>query len=329
MSYNIFTNFVRLPLIFRVLIISVFIMFSFGVIIHLLEPEQFPTVFEGIWWAVVTAATVGYGDFAPKTTLGRLAGISLIMVGAGFLASYFVSLATVAVTKQNEFLNGRTAYHGKNHLIIIGWNERSREILHSFAKKDRNRAFTLIDETLHSNPLPDMNVHFIRGCSNFDHILIKANIYEAAKVIITADPNKGERQADMNTILTLLTVKGLRHDIPCIVEILTNEQILNAKRAGADEIVQTNILTSFVMINSITSQEVVTSFLDLLYQFDKRNLTFQAAPPEAVNQTFIELSQILLHDGLLLLGIKRGAETFLNPEHPFKIMPNDQLIVIA
>ncbi|MFO1445382.1 potassium channel protein [Bacillus sp. Bva_UNVM-123] len=328
LPYNVLTSFARLPLVFRVLVISIIIIVFFGMIVHLVEPEQFPTIFEGIWWAVVTAATVGYGDYAPKTILGRLAGIALIMVGAGFLAAYFVNLATVAVTKQNDFLDGKVEFKGKNHIVVIGWNERSREILNMLCKHHKGQMFTLIDESLKVNPLPTMNIHFIRGRASVDDILIKANVFEASKVIITADPNKGELQADMHTILTLLAIKGLNRNVQCIVEILTLEQVANAKRAGADEIVQTNILTSFVMINSITSQEVVTSFLDLLNQLDRRKLTFQPAAPEAVNRTFMELSQLLIVEEILLLGIKRGEETLLNPPHPFTILPQDQLIVI-
>lgn len=302
--------------------------FTFGFIVHIVEPEQFPTLFEGIWWAVVTAGTVGYGDFAPKTVLGRLAGITLIMVGAAFLTSYFVTLATIAVTKQNDLLEGRRAFKGRSHIIIIGWNERSREILHSLCKNKKELTFALIDETLQENPMPNEQVHFIQGRSTVDDILIKANISEASKVIITADPNKGELQADMGSILTLLAVKGLNPKVPCIVEILTSEQVANAKRAGADEVVQTNILTSFVMINSISSQELVTSFLDLLRQLDRRKLTFKAASEDIMNMSYMELSQLLIKDEVLLLGIKRGEETILNPPHPFPILDHDQLIVI-
>ncbi|WP_066291587.1 potassium channel family protein [Bacillus sp. FJAT-29937] len=328
MSFNLFTSFARLPLIFRVLIISLTMIFTFGTIIHLLEPEQFTTIFEGIWWAVVTAATVGYGDFAPKTVFGRLAGIALIMIGAGFLASYFVTLATVAVTRQNELIEGKLAFKGKKHLIIVGWNERSREILQSLCKNHKEMAITLIDESLEKNPLPDKNVHFIQGRSNVDNVLIKANILEASKVIITADPNRGELHADMASILTLLAVKGLNPHVPCIVEILTLEQVANAKRAGADEVVQTNILTSFVMINSIFSQELVTSFLDLLRQLDNRKLTFRQASTDILDISYMELSQLLIKDGILLLGVKRGEETVLNPPAPFYIHANDQLIII-
>ncbi len=329
MPYNLLASFARLPLVFRVLIISLFFVFTFGFFVHLLEPEQFPTLFDGIWWAVVTAATVGYGDFVPKTFYGKLAGIALIMVGAGFLAAFFVSLAAAAVTKQNDLLDGKATFKGRNHIVVIGWNERSREILRSLSTNHKGQTFTLIDETLETNPLPNKNVHFIRGRSNIDDVLVRANIFEASKVIITADPNRGELQADMSTILTLLAVKGLNREVQCIVEILTSEQVANAKRAGANEIVRTNILTSFVMINSITSQELVTSFLDLLDQLDKRRLIFQAAAPEVADRTYVELSQSLILEGILLLGIKRGEETILNPPHPFTIIPQDQLIVIT
>lgn len=328
MPYNIFTSFIRLPIVIRILIIALFMIFSFGLIVHLLEPKQFPTWFEGVWWAIITTSTVGYGDYTPKTVVGRLAGIALILTGASFVATYFATLATVAVTKQNDVLNGKVAYKGKKHIIIIGWNERSREILRALCSNNKNQAFTLIDETLKSNPLPHMNVHFIQGRSNLDDVLIKANVFEASKVIITADPGKGEYQADMWTILTLLAIKGLNSNIQCIVEILMSEQIANAKRAGADEIVQTNILTSFVMINSISSQEFVTSFLDLLQQLDKRKLTFQSASPDFIDKTFMELCQLLVLDGILLLGVKRGEEVILNPSHPFTIISTDQLIVI-
>ena len=74
-----------------------------------------------------------------------------------------------------------------------------------------------------------------------------------------------------------------------IVEILTNEQMANAKSAGADEIIQTNILTSFVMHQSITSQDMVTSFLDLLYQLSEEKLIFQTAELDEVDIEYTKL----------------------------------------
>ncbi|CAM3869628.1 potassium channel family protein [Cytobacillus oceanisediminis] len=328
MPHQLYYNFIRLPLVIRILLIALSVILFYGGIIHIIEPKTFPTFFDGIWWAVVTASTVGFGDFVPETVFGRVVGIALILTGAGFLSTYFISLATAAVTMQNDFLEGKVEYKGKNHIIMIGWNERSREIVNTLGGDGMKHSITLIDETLKTNPVPHNNVHFIRGRSNRDDVLIKANIYEAKKVIITSDQNKDELHADMNSILTLLAIKGLNREVQCIVEILTSEQAANAKRAGADEIVQTNVLTSFVMINSISSQELVTSFLDLLGQLDKRKLTFQPASEEIANKTFAELSAELMKDGILLLGVKRGEETLVNPPQPFKILQQDQLIVI-
>lgn len=328
MSYHLYSTFIRLPLSIRILAIALFVIVFYGGLIHIIEPESFPTLFDGIWWAVVTASTVGFGDFVPKTVIGRLAGIALILTGAGFLSTYFISLATAAVTRQNDFLEGRVHYKGNNHVVIIGWNERSREIVNTLGNGQHNLSIALIDETLKRNPVPSRSVHFVQGRSNRDDVLIKANIFEASRVIITADQNKDELQADMNSILTLLAIKGLNPNVPCVVEILTAEQATNAKRAGADEIVQTNLLTSSVMISSISSEEPVPTFLDLLNQLEKRKLTFQRVSDDIAGKTFAEASSELLSNGILLLGIKRGEENLLNPPHFFSVLKDDQFIVI-
>ncbi|HEX4929243.1 MAG TPA: ion channel [Gaiellaceae bacterium] len=45
-----------------------------------------PSAWDGVWWAITTMTTVGYGDFFPESTLGRIVAIALMLVGIGFIA---------------------------------------------------------------------------------------------------------------------------------------------------------------------------------------------------------------------------------------------------
>jgi voltage-gated potassium channel len=71
-------------------LVSVFIG---GALITVLDPEEFPDLGTGLWWALQTVTTVGYGDVVPENTIGRL-------VGAVFMleAIAFVAIVTAAIT---------------------------------------------------------------------------------------------------------------------------------------------------------------------------------------------------------------------------------------
>ncbi|HWJ78911.1 MAG TPA: potassium channel family protein [Niallia sp.] len=323
------SRFLRLPLSIRVLTISLSIIALFGLTITIIEPEQFPTLFEGIWWAIITTSTVGYGDYAPTTLLGRIAGILLILTGVGFLSTYLVTLATAAVSKQNAYLEGKSTFKGQNHVVIIGWNERSRTIIHSIGMDKELCPITLIDNSLTHNPIPEA-IHFVKGNPNLDEVLLKANISTASKVIITADQGKDELQADMHSIVSLLAIKGLNPNVPCIIEILTDEQVSNARRAGADEIIQTNSLTSFVMHSSLNSQDTMVAFLELLNHLRDKKLRFIPWKDMQMEMgDFLTIGTILLNQGKILLGVKRGNHSYLNPGPTFKVEELDELIIIS
>jgi len=49
---------------------------------------------DAIWWAFVTATTVGYGDISPETSLGRIIASILMLVGIGFIGMLTGTIAT-------------------------------------------------------------------------------------------------------------------------------------------------------------------------------------------------------------------------------------------
>lgn len=53
---------------------------------HDAQPEKFTSVFDSLWWAVVTLTTVGYGDIYPITAGGRLFTFLVLVLGLGVIA---------------------------------------------------------------------------------------------------------------------------------------------------------------------------------------------------------------------------------------------------
>jgi voltage-gated potassium channel len=58
------------------------------------DSGDFPTWWDGIWWAVVTVTTVGYGDLYPHSVPGRLIAMGLMLVGIGFISVLTATVAT-------------------------------------------------------------------------------------------------------------------------------------------------------------------------------------------------------------------------------------------
>ena len=54
---------------------------------------------DALWWAIVTVTTVGYGDMAPITFVGRIAAIVLMISGVGFFGALAANLAALFINK--------------------------------------------------------------------------------------------------------------------------------------------------------------------------------------------------------------------------------------
>ena len=82
------------PQTFRIVgLMTVFIVAVTGAAQATVNSDEFPSMWDGIWWAITTVTTVGYGDLYPTTIQGRIIGIVLMLVGIGFLS---VLTATIA-----------------------------------------------------------------------------------------------------------------------------------------------------------------------------------------------------------------------------------------
>ena len=99
-------RFTREPLSIRnaagvIVVATAAVVVGAGVLIRFLDSEEYPDVWVGIWWALQTVTTVGYGDVTPSHFTGRLVGAFVMLEGTAFIAivtavitSTFVARAT-------------------------------------------------------------------------------------------------------------------------------------------------------------------------------------------------------------------------------------------
>lgn len=87
--------------LFFVFLLQVVLGYAIFVIESANPASQFKTVSSGVYWAIVTMTTVGYGDVVPQTALGRLLASVVMMLGFGIIAIP-TGILTVSGVRQNR-----------------------------------------------------------------------------------------------------------------------------------------------------------------------------------------------------------------------------------
>ena len=86
------------------LIATLIVITFFGILASIVDPS-IGSVTNGIWWALATVSTVGYGDIVPHTLGGRMLGALLIVVGLGLFAIITANVVRIMLSKEAENLN--------------------------------------------------------------------------------------------------------------------------------------------------------------------------------------------------------------------------------
>ena len=79
-----------------------------GWLMTIVDHTGFPTLGSGMWWAVQTVTTVGYGDHVPETDAGQILAAVVMLLGIGFITVITASItgAFVARSRREQHLEG-------------------------------------------------------------------------------------------------------------------------------------------------------------------------------------------------------------------------------
>ncbi len=81
--------------------VAVIITIAGGILIRILDHTEYRTIGKGLWFALETVTTVGYGDVTPAKTVGRFIAGVIMLTGIGFLAVVTASV-TAALIESNR-----------------------------------------------------------------------------------------------------------------------------------------------------------------------------------------------------------------------------------
>ena len=73
-----------------------------GLLMTVVDGDNFPSLGSGLWWAVQTVTTVGYGDEVPTTVVGQLLAALVMLLGIGFLTVITAAITSTFVSRSRQ-----------------------------------------------------------------------------------------------------------------------------------------------------------------------------------------------------------------------------------
>jgi Trk K+ transport system NAD-binding subunit len=166
------------------------------------------------WWFLVTASTVGYGDFFPTTLGGHLVGVFVIIGGIVTLTTLFTRIATAIENAKGRRMKGQLDLDLSDHLVIIGYAPgRTERLLHEILAERTHPVALCAWEDTPENPMAELpDLGFVRGDLAEENVLRRAGVHRAARILIDArDDNEAlaltvaavHVNPDAHTVVTL------------------------------------------------------------------------------------------------------------------------------
>ncbi|MCK5118737.1 MAG: NAD-binding protein [Candidatus Latescibacteria bacterium] len=272
--------------------------------------DQFGSLSDAVWWALVTISTVGYGDKVPVTGWGRILTGVLIFAGMGCVSILTATIASVMTARRIKEGRGLEQINFKGHTVICGWNRNVERVIEGIIQGTAQEMGVVLINEMPEEVINEMlfkfrdtNIKYVRGDFVQESVLRRANLSEAHAAIILADEREGQQgNADDRTILATLTIKSIEPEVKVCAELLDAENEPHLRRADADEVITSGAFSGFLLANAAVAPGVTQAIQELLTH-DLGNKFWSAQiPSHYVDRTFGELSDYFrkTHQAILI-----------------------------
>jgi voltage-gated potassium channel len=288
-------------------VVVVFVFVTSWPLMVLAEPPGSALVQPGnYWWYfVVTAATVGYGDFFPETGLGHVVGAYVIVGGIATLTTVFTKLASVLEQAKGRRMQGAISVKASGHVVVLGYlpgrTERIIDQLHA----DGCHVVLCAWDDVAGHPMPERGVEFVRGDLTEDETLRRAAVHTADTVLVDA-------RDDNEALAITVTVHHVNPAVHLVVPLRDMERATLLRRIN-DKIRCVQWHSPRMVTEELTTPGIAEVYADLM-TFGGAS-TYSVRLPESLGPVLIDHCQTALGrgHGAIVLAARTADQLLVNP----------------
>ena len=326
------------PIIAFIMISLILWIVTISVIVYIYEynagNEKFHSIFEALYWGIVTISTVGYGDITPITREGKFLASLLISGGIVLVSALTATFSATLINRMNILKGeGLKLNKLKDHLLICGWSESGEELLEEIIRAglDREKPIVLVTEYDKSELGVDIGKYVLYKKGDFtkENVLLEVSAPNASEVVILGERKEGlsDRNVDARTALTAMLVKTMNPKAKIFVEVLHDENAeVFEKRLGVDGVFIYGKVIGRLIFSSIVTPGV-ERLLERLLTAEGSIRKVKVSKLKGV-KSFGQAIEELRRWGALPLAVEKEGRVIINPPDSTELSPEDYLFVV-